>query len=195
MRVLVGSAIVSDECHNGYRWGCRRSRKLVFSSCSRSAPGPQGRLRASRATTRNCMWNSTTGTVWGAWIGLGAAGTLHPAAFGRCPHPAGIPPGPKAPGVKLVPPRRDAGDGGRPGGDRWLRGLQLDPGSGRMVPVTRVGRSALRAAAPAGQGRAPQLRPRNGRLASPTAGAGWLHEGIAPGVHRGRRPPDVDRVG
>jgi hypothetical protein len=23
-----------------------------------------------------------------------AAGTLHPAAFGRCPHPAGIPPGP-----------------------------------------------------------------------------------------------------
>jgi hypothetical protein len=34
-----------------------------------------------------------------------------------------------------------------------LRGLHLDPGSGRMVPRTRVGRSALRAAAPAGRGR------------------------------------------
>jgi hypothetical protein len=33
------------------------------------------------------------------------------------------------------------------------RGLQLDPGSGRMVPRTRVGRSALRATAPAGRGR------------------------------------------
>ena len=48
-----------------------------------------------------------------------------------------------------------AGAGGpvRPGGLRRLRGLHLDPGSGRMVPVTRVGRSALRAAAPAGRGR------------------------------------------
>jgi hypothetical protein len=27
----------------------------------------------------------------GAWIGFGAAGTLHPSAFGRCPHPPGIP--------------------------------------------------------------------------------------------------------
>jgi len=26
-------------------------------------------------------------------IRLGAAGTLHPAAFGRCPHPVRIPPG------------------------------------------------------------------------------------------------------
>src|SRR4029453_3707018 len=42
---------------------------------------------------------------------------------------------------------------GRLGGDQRLRGLQLDPGSGRMVPRTRVGRSALRAAAPAGRGR------------------------------------------
>jgi hypothetical protein len=47
--------------------------------------------------------------------------------------------------------RRPAGMALRaPGG---LRALQLDPGSGRMVPVTRVGRSALRAAAPAGRGR------------------------------------------
>ena len=38
-----------------------------------------------------------------------------------------------------------------PGGG--LRGLQLDPGSDRMVPRTRVGRSALRAAAPAVRGR------------------------------------------
>ena len=36
--------------------------------------------------------------------------------------------------------------------DWRLRGLHLDPGSGRMVPRTRVGRSALRTAAPAGQG-------------------------------------------
>ena len=36
--------------------------------------------------------------------------------------------------------------------DWRLRGIHLDPGSGRMVPRTRVGRSALRAAAPAGQG-------------------------------------------
>src|SRR6266516_2590551 len=46
-------------------------------------------------------------------------------------------------------PRRLARPRWAPGG---LRGLQLDPGSGRMVPRTRVGRSALRAAAPAGEG-------------------------------------------
>jgi AraC-like DNA-binding protein len=40
---------------------------------------------------------------------------------------------------------------GRSGDDGRLRGLQLDPGSGRMVPRTRVGRSALRAAAPPGE--------------------------------------------
>jgi hypothetical protein len=39
------------------------------------------------------------------------------------------------------------------GGVGGLRALHLDPGSGRIVPVTRVGRSALRAAAPAGRGR------------------------------------------
>jgi len=49
------------------------------------------------------------------------------------------------------PRRRPAGTA-QVGGWR-LRGLQPDPGSGRMVPVTRVGRSALRAAAPAGRGR------------------------------------------
>ena len=48
-----------------------------------------------------------------------------------------------------------AGHLGRPSGVWRLRGLHLDPGSGRMVPVTRVGRSALRAAAPAGRGRGP----------------------------------------
>jgi hypothetical protein len=50
-------------------------------------------------------------------------------------------------------PGRDAGQLGRP---RALSGRgcsTLTPGSGRMVPRTRVGRSALRAAAPAGQGR------------------------------------------
>jgi hypothetical protein len=47
--------------------------------------------------------------------------------------------------------RRRPGTARRPAGG--LRALQLDPGSGRMVPVTRVGRSARRAAAPAGRGR------------------------------------------
>ena len=60
----------------------------------------------------------------GAEIGLGAAGTLHPAAFGRCPHPAGIPPGPTDAGVKVVRPRPPAPaswDGtGRAGGLRAL---------------------------------------------------------------------------
>ena len=49
-------------------------------------------------------WHSCVEMHW-AWIGLGAARTLHPAAFGRCPHPAGIPPGPTDPGVKVVRPR------------------------------------------------------------------------------------------
>jgi hypothetical protein len=46
--------------------------------------------------------------------------------------------------------RRTPASGDGPGRAGGLRALQLDPGSGRMVPVTRVGRSALRAAAPAG---------------------------------------------
>jgi hypothetical protein len=37
-----------------------------------------------------------------------------------------------------------------------VRGFHLDAGSDRMVPRTQVGRSALRAAAPAGRGRWPQ---------------------------------------
>jgi hypothetical protein len=55
-----------------------------------------------------------------------------------------------------------------PGG---LRALQLDPGLGRMVPRTRVGCSALRAAAPPGEGAgAPtcQPPPRSGRTAIDT---------------------------
>jgi hypothetical protein len=98
-----------------------------------------------------CTEDAATDVAEGprAWIGLGAAGTLHPTAFGRCPHPAGIPPGPTGAGVKVVPPRRRRR---RPGTARRLRGLHLAPGSGRMVPATRVGRSALRAAAPAGRG-------------------------------------------
>jgi hypothetical protein len=56
-------------------------------------------------------------------------------------------------GLKLVRPRPPAParrDGPRRAGG--LRALQLDPGSGRMVPRTRVGRSALRAATPPGEG-------------------------------------------
>ena len=66
----------------------------------------------------------------------------------------------QTPGVKLVhprPPTRPAGTVlGRAGG---LRALHLDPGSGRVVPGTRVGRSALRAAAPAGRGRCRTVPP------------------------------------
>jgi hypothetical protein len=57
----------------------------------------------------------------------------------------------KAPASRSYDPGRDAGEPGRPGGR--LGGLHLDAGSGRVVPVTRVGRSALRAAPPAGRGR------------------------------------------
>ena len=71
----------------------------------------------------------------GAEIGLGAAGTLHSAAFGRCPHPAG---------TTIRPDRRrrqaHAYSAARacqrddPRGCGGLRALELDPGAGRMVP-------------------------------------------------------------
>jgi hypothetical protein len=63
-----------------------------------------------------------------------------------------IPPGPtdaRRQARSSSPRRRRLG---RPGDGR--RGLQLDPGSGRMVPMTRVGRSARRAASPPGEGAA-----------------------------------------
>jgi hypothetical protein len=61
---------------------------------------------------------------------------------------------------ELVPPRPPAPaswDGPRSSGG--LRALQLDPGSGRVVPMTRVGRSARRAASPPGQGAAASSGP------------------------------------
>jgi len=84
-------------------------------------------------------------------IGLGAAGTLHPAAFGRCPRPAGIPPGPTDAGVKVGPPRRrrrrlgtagrrTGGCGGstltpgRAGWSRW-HGSGVPPSAQRHPPV------------------------------------------------------------
>jgi hypothetical protein len=101
----------------------------------------------------------------GALIGLGAAGTLHPAAFGRCPHPAGNTTRPdrrRRQGRSSSPPTPASSDG--PVADRRLRGIHLDPGSGRMVPETRVGRSALRAAAPAERGRCRTSLPSTGEV-------------------------------
>ena len=71
----------------------------------------------------------------GAEIGLGAAGTLHPTAFGRCPHPAGTPTRPdrrRRQGRTSSPPAPASWDG-----PRWrgrLRGLQLDPRVGPDGP-------------------------------------------------------------
>jgi hypothetical protein len=74
-------------------------------------------------------------------------------------HPARQTPASRS--VVLGRRRRRPGTAQGPAGG--LRGLHLDPGSGRMVPMTRVGRSALRAAAPAGRGRS--RRPRGQRNA------------------------------
>ena len=93
----------------------------------------------------------------------GRAGGLNRPRRGRDPAPGRVRPMP-SPGGNTTRPegaRRQARSSSPPAPASWdgqaadwrLRGLQLDPGSGRMVPVTRVGRSALRAAAPAGRGR------------------------------------------
>ena len=54
----------------------------------------------------------------GALIGLGAAGTLHPAAFGRCPHPPGntIRPDTHCIAISSFLLAADARQLGRPGG-------------------------------------------------------------------------------
>jgi hypothetical protein len=90
---------------------------------------------------------------------------------GRDPAPGRVRPMPSPGGNTTRPDKRrpqgrsssaaDAGQLGRPEGQLAACGRStLTPGSGRMVPVTRVGRSALRAAAPPGEGAA---APANGR--------------------------------
>jgi len=76
----------------------------------------------------------------GAEIGLDAAGTLHPAAFGRCPHPTGIPPGPTGAGVKTS--HRGCGQlrsvGSGAGATRCRSGSALQRGNG-LVQLQQVG--------------------------------------------------------
>ena len=101
-----------------------------------------------------------------------AAPAGHRPRRGRDPAPGRVRPMP-SPGGEYHPARQTPASrsyllaAGAHGGDGraadWrLRGLHLDPGSGRMVPMTRVGRSALRAAAPAGRGRSRAVRPSRG---------------------------------
>jgi hypothetical protein len=52
-------------------------------------PGPRNRRRASWRSAGNYTREWHDGDGRRAEIGLGAAGTLHPAVFGRCPPPAG----------------------------------------------------------------------------------------------------------
>jgi hypothetical protein len=118
--------------------------------------GPRNHWRASRRIAWNCKMQEGDRE---------RPGGLNRPRRGRDPAPRPrsadaltrreIPSGPTSAGVKVVRPRPPApATWKRPGGGAGgLRALHLDPGSGRMVPVTRVGRSALRAAAPAGRGR------------------------------------------
>jgi hypothetical protein len=119
------------------------------------SPVSRNHAGAVRSGARRCMRNSTPETGQGSKSASARAGTLHPAAFGRCPRPAGTTTRPETPGVKLIPPRPPLPanrDSPRVAGG--LRGLQLDPGSGRMVPVTRVGRSPSAQRHPPGEGAA-----------------------------------------
>jgi hypothetical protein len=95
----------------------------------------------------------------------GGSGGLNRPRRGRDPAPGRVRPMPspggnyhparQAAGVKVVPPRRRRRRPGtvrRPTGG--CGGSALTPGRGRVVPRTRVGRSALRATAPPGEGAA-----------------------------------------
>jgi hypothetical protein len=127
-----------------------------------SRAGSRNHCRASWRSARNCLGNSVTGR---------ALGRNRPRR-GRDPAPGRVRPMPSPGGNTIRPDKRPAsssfvlGRRRRPaetarGALGGLRALQLDAGSGRMVPRTRVGRSALRAAAPAGRGSS-----RNGSRAS-----------------------------
>ena len=85
-------------------------------------------------------------------IFLPFATMIHLLLYTPGPHPAGIPPRPTGVGVKVVLLGRRRRPTGPARGQLAACGRSTStPGSGRMVPVTRIGRSALRAAAPAGE--------------------------------------------
>ena len=91
---------------------------------------PQTQLAALKADPQRSRWLSVNPTGTLLFLVLGAAGTLHPATFGRCPHPAGLPPGPTDASVKVVPPRR--GPAGR-GAAAWGRPAHV------MIRCVRAG--------------------------------------------------------
>jgi hypothetical protein len=156
-------------------WEWRRSRSW-FWDARECAPGPWGRLEERSRDPGGTDVGRLRGREIAAERPRKASSALsteiarrrRPRGLnrprrGRDPAPGRVRPMPstggndhparQAAGVKLVPPRRrhrGSGTARRPIGG--LRGLHLDPGSGRMVPATRVGRFALRAAAPPGEG-------------------------------------------
>jgi hypothetical protein len=178
--------------------------------------GPRICCRAVRRPVDIALWNSAAATARGPKSASARPGPCTrprsaDALTRREYHPAR-----QTPGVKVVrprPPTPASWDAeGRVGG---LRALHLDPGLGRMVPMTRVGRSALRAAAPpgkaataraladrgqasgsvagpsggAGRWRSPARRSRPGSGGTGTARTGWRRAG------RRRRPAACWRAG
>ena len=141
--------------HQGRGWGTHQGRDqgTLRGPIRGETRTPTNRWRRSGEPLGIAGSNSVTGRVRGP-----KSASARP---GPCTRPRSadaltrreLPPGPTDTGVK-------GGSSSAAGAEAWdgqaagrrLRGLQLDPGSGRMVPRTRVGRSALRAAAPAGRG-------------------------------------------
>jgi hypothetical protein len=119
-----------------------RGRGNLMEQCSSSARHPTSRLPPRLAGGGTVLTKGLTCAQSSVWCS--PAGWPHskpPSSQAHCIAFSSF----------LLAAGAVAGDG--PGGDRRLRGLQLDPGSGRVVPVTRVGRSARRAASPPGEGR------------------------------------------
>jgi hypothetical protein len=143
--------------HQGRGWGTHQGRDQ--GTPGGTDPGmhvrPRNRRGASRRAPGIAPSNSTPG---------GRSRGRNQPRRGRDPAPGRVRPMP-SPGGNTTRPesarrqaRSSSAAGRRPAGTaKWttggLRALQLDPGSGRMVPMTRVGRSARRAASPAGRGR------------------------------------------
>jgi hypothetical protein len=152
--------------HQGRGWGTHQGRDQGTPTGTHPGrvKGTKNRCAVVRKAARNSLGNSASGRVRGPKSASARPGPCTrprsaDALTRRDYHPARQAPASSS----FVLGRQVAGQLGRPKGlVGGLRALQLDPGSGRMVPVTRVGRSALRAAAPAGRGRCRTGRRRAG---------------------------------
>ena len=141
--------------HQGRGWGTHQGRDQ--GTPTGTEPGGVEGPRNPRAAVRIAAGIASEIVRPGRSWGLNRPRRGRDPAPGRVrpmPSPGGNTTGPTDAGVKVVRPRPPTPATWTA---RWasggLRALHLDPGSGRVVPRTRVGRSALRAAAPAGQGR------------------------------------------